>query len=146
MLAYFPICCRRRCGNMSENSANSPRLSIAKINRPAILANRSKMAGIAAAIILGYLEIALAFSQTRPAAPATPAPAVVSDPYGRDSPRGTALGFLRTAHSGKFSVAATYLQLSDGDRRQQGELLARQLRDLMDRAFTGHLQLLSDQP
>ena len=39
-----------------------------------------------------------------------------------------------------------YLQLSDSERRSQGEVLARQLQDLLDRAFVGHLQLLSDRP
>jgi len=39
-----------------------------------------------------------------------------------------------------------YLQLSDNERRRQGELLARQLQDLLDRSFTGRLQLLSDRP
>jgi MscS family membrane protein len=69
-----------------------------------------------------------------------------ADPYGRETPRRSALGFLRAAQNGNYPVAAMYLQLSDSERRRQGEVLARQLRDLLDRAFVGHLPLLSDQP
>ncbi len=69
-----------------------------------------------------------------------------TDPYGRETPRKSALGFLRAAQSGNYSVAAMYLQLSDSERRRQGEVLARQVQDLLDRAFVGHLSLLSDQP
>ena len=69
-----------------------------------------------------------------------------ADPYGRETPRRSALGFLRAAQNGKYSVAAMYLQLSDSERRRQGEVLAKQVQDLLDRAFVGHLALLSDQP
>ena len=80
--------------------------------------------------------------QTNPNA----SPPKEADPYGRETPRGTALGFLRAAQNGSYSVAAMYLQLSDSERRQQGEAVARQLQDLLDHAFAGHLQLLSDRP
>jgi MscS family membrane protein len=56
------------------------------------------------------------------------------------------MGFLRAVQSDKHSAAAMYLQLSDSERRAQGAVLARQLQDLLDRAFTGHLPLSSDQP
>lgn len=86
------------------------------------------------------------FSQpVKPKAP-TAAPAKEADPYGRDTPRGTAMGFLRATQSGNHSTAAMYLQLSESERSRQGAELARQLQDLLDRAFTGRLPLLSDQP
>ena len=75
-----------------------------------------------------------------------------ADSKGRDTPQGTVLGFLQAAQSGKYKEASQYLQLSNHDRATEGEEKARQLHELMDKAFVGrvgaisHDQEGSDQP
>jgi MscS family membrane protein len=71
---------------------------------------------------------------------------VAPDPLGRDTPSGTLFGFLQTAQSGNYSTAAQYLQLSAARRQTQGEDLAAKLKVVIDRAFTGDLRRISDQP
>jgi MscS family membrane protein len=69
-----------------------------------------------------------------------------TDSLGRDTPSGTVLGFLQTAQSGNYKLAADYLQLSSARRQSQGPELARKLKSLMDRAFVGSLRRLSTRP
>jgi MscS family membrane protein len=66
------------------------------------------------------------------------------DPLGRSTPRGTVVGFLQAAQSGNYKLAANYLQLSKNLRASQGEQLARDLHVLMDRAFTGKVNMISE--
>jgi MscS family membrane protein len=73
---------------------------------------------------------------------ATPA----ADPLGRDTPSGTLYGFLQAAQAGNYSTAAQYLQMSSGRRQTQGEDLATKLKVVIDRAFTGDLRRISNQP
>jgi MscS family membrane protein len=68
------------------------------------------------------------------------------DPLGRSTPRGTLLGFLQAAQSGKYDKAAQFLQLSRLERAANGERLARQLHELLDQAFVGRIGALSDKP
>jgi MscS family membrane protein len=76
-------------------------------------------------------------------APATP-PA--TDPLGRDTPSGTIYGFLQAAQSGNYSTAAQYLQMTSAKRASQGQQLATKLKDVMDRAFSGNLRVISNKP
>ncbi len=75
-------------------------------------------------------------------APASPA----ADPLGRNTPSGTLYGFLQAAQSGDYSIAAQYLQMSAARRLAQGEDVAAKLKLVIDRAFTGDLRRISNQP
>jgi MscS family membrane protein len=68
------------------------------------------------------------------------------DPLGRDTPSGTLFGFLQAAQAGNYSTAVQYLQMSAARRQSQGEDLAAKLKLVIDRAFTGNLRKISDEP
>jgi MscS family membrane protein len=78
--------------------------------------------------------------------PANEPAKATQDPLGRDTPSGTVFGFLQAAQSGNYSIAAQYLQMTNAKRLTQGEELATKLRTVMDRAFTGNLRRISNQP
>jgi MscS family membrane protein len=63
-----------------------------------------------------------------------------SDQLGRDTPYGTAFGFLQAAQSGNYSIAAQYLQLSAARRQADGDALAMKLNVAMNQAFSGSLR------
>ena len=73
--------------------------------------------------------------------PAQEPAAAPSDSLGRETPSGTVLGFLQTAQSGNYKIAADYLQMNAAHRQTHGPELASQLKVLMDRAFVGSLRL-----
>lgn len=75
-----------------------------------------------------------------------PANGTAPDPLGRDTPSGTLFGFLQAAQAGNYSTAAQYLQMPAARRQTQGEELASKLKVVMDRAFSGNLRRVSDQP
>src|SRR5580704_78421 len=62
-----------------------------------------------------------------------------ADPLGRDTPYGTVFGFLQAAQSGNYTIAAQYLQMSTARRQSEGETVAANLKEVMDRAYTGSL-------
>jgi MscS family membrane protein len=68
------------------------------------------------------------------------------DPLGRDTPHGAVLGFLQYSLLGKYDLAAQYLALAPAHRGAEGAELARQLGVLMNQAFIGNVQRLSDTP
>jgi len=68
------------------------------------------------------------------------------DAYGRTTPAGTVLGFLQAAQSGKYSIAAQYLQMSPARRQSEGEEIARKLKQVMDCAYAGNLKNISTEP
>ena len=63
----------------------------------------------------------------------------LGDPLGRTSPSSAALGFLKAAQSDDYSIAAQYLQMSAARRQSEGAEISRQLKVVMDAAFTGRL-------
>jgi MscS family membrane protein len=74
----------------------------------------------------------------------SPAPANAStkgaaDPLGRDTPYGTVFGFMQEAEKGNYSVAAQYLQMSPSHRQTDGATVAEDLKEVMDRAYSGTL-------
>jgi MscS family membrane protein len=74
----------------------------------------------------------------------TPAPAnastkVNADPLGRDTPYGTVFGFLQQAERANYSVAAQYLYMSPSRRQVEGAAVAEDLKEVMDRAYSGTL-------
>src|SRR5258705_5534391 len=76
----------------------------------------------------------------------TPSNGAAADPLGRNTPSGTLYGFLQAAQSGNYSIAAQYLQMSAARRQSQGEDVAAKLKVVIDRAFTGDLRQISNQP
>jgi MscS family membrane protein len=69
-----------------------------------------------------------------------------TDALGRETPSGTVFGFLETAQSGKYAIAAQYLQMSAAHRQSEGEATAEKLKAVMDAAFAGSLKNVSTQP
>jgi MscS family membrane protein len=72
-------------------------------------------------------------------APASASAKTSSDPLGRDTPYGTVFGFLQQAEKGNYSVAAQYLQMSASRRQAEGATAAEDLKEVMDRAYSGTL-------
>jgi MscS family membrane protein len=62
-----------------------------------------------------------------------------ADPLNRTTPSGSVLGFLQAAQSGDYTIAAQYLQMSASHRQTEGEKLAEQLKEVMDRSFVGRV-------
>jgi MscS family membrane protein len=76
--------------------------------------------------------------------PDQPAPEQQQDPLGRDTPRGSVLGFLTLCRSGNFEAAAQYM-----NTRQSGQnaaTLAGQLYFVLDRRLPAKLNNLSNEP
>jgi len=67
-----------------------------------------------------------------------------SDTLGRDTPRGTVLGFLAAGRKGNAEIAALYLNTPL--RGANAEALARQLAVVLDRRLPARLNELSDKP
>ncbi len=88
----------------------------------------------------GQLPGELSKASTAPTNQAAP------DPLGRDTPSGTIYGFLQAAQAGNYSIAAQYLKMSNAERAERGEELATKLKEVMDRAFSGNLRLISNRP
>src|SRR6185369_17374118 len=82
----------------------------------------------------------------QPAKTAATTNGATADPLGRNTPSGTLYGFLQAAQSGNYSIAAQYLQMSASRRQSQGEDAAAKLKVVIDRAFTGDLRQISNQP
>src|SRR5262245_59193913 len=100
---------------------------------------------VLAADALLHAQLGALQGQTKDApAPAAPAQPEPKDPLGRDTPRGTVLGFMAAGRDGKADVAVRYL-----NTRLQGEkaaTLARQLYVVLDRRLPTRNSLLSDRP
>ena len=87
-----------------------------------------------------------AVARAQAAASATPAaaPAEAGDNLGRESPRGTVIGFLNAARSGDDYLAAQYLDVKLP--REAAESLARQLFVVLDARLSARLSLLNSAP
>jgi MscS family membrane protein len=84
----------------------------------------------------------------QPAAAAA-AQAASLDPLGRETPRGTLLGFIKAAQEEKYAVAIEYFQAPPSRRRhseQDDEELAAQLLTILNQKFAGSLELTSRDP
>ncbi len=75
----------------------------------------------------------------QPAAPASTSPTTPADALGRNTPYGTVFGFLQQAEKGNYSLAAQYLQMNAARRQSEGETMAEDLKEVMDRAYSGTL-------
>ena len=79
-----------------------------------------------------------------PSAPPAAQPEAPKDGLGRNTPRGTVLGFLAAARKGNMAVASQFLNTPL--RGQAAESLARQLFTVLDRRLPPRLPDLSDNP
>ena len=101
------------------------------------------LAAVALALVAG-VATANAQAGAQATAPAPQAPASPPDALGRETPRGTVLGFLNAARKGENDLARQYL-----DTRLTGEAadrLAHQLFVVLDARLPARLTLISDQP
>jgi MscS family membrane protein len=95
-------------------------------------------------LVLPALVTGQAFPQTPPKS-TTEAPASTPDPLGRDTPRGTVLGFIKAVDSGNYERAVQYLDTRAAPKAAQE--LARQLKDVLDRRLSAtDFDLLSAKP
>ena len=87
---------------------------------------------------------AMAQSGARGAAPPTPQSNTPADLLGRDTPRGTLLGFMRAAREGNGEASLLYLNTPL--KGEAGLTLARQLYVVLDSRFPARVNELSDEP
>ena len=107
------------------------------------------MTRVTVPVWIALLVIGLALpaaAQTRPQTPeAPPRAAAPSDPFDRDTPRGTITGFNQAVHREDFVAAARYIQLTPA-QRPNAERLARDLTYLIDRYYTEPITAMSNEP
>jgi MscS family membrane protein len=97
------------------------------------------------AAVLALLAAPILHAQPAPTAPTAAAQAETpKDPLGRETPRGSLLGFMRVAREGNVEVASQYLNISL--REQPAEELARQLYVVLDSRLPARIDEISDRP
>ena len=69
-----------------------------------------------------------------------------TDPLGRDTPRGTLMGFMQAAQKGNTDRAAEYLQLPRQETEIDSTRVVRDLKALLDHAYLGRLGTITDIP
>ena len=80
------------------------------------------------------------------ATPTKPADTPAADPLGRTTPRGTVIGFLQAAQSAHAQSAAQYFQQTHARHPANQDELVTQLKELLDRAYVGNINRISDAP
>ena len=87
---------------------------------------------------------------SKPAAKPEPAATTISDPLGRETPRGTIMGFLHAAQDENYSLAAQYFQPLPGHRRanpsEEQDLAAQLFAVINQKVVTSSLESLSREP
>jgi MscS family membrane protein len=81
----------------------------------------------------------------QPAPSPSPEP-VIGDPFRRETPRSSFLGFISAAQKENWTQAAEYLEFRGTPSKEARERLARQFEAVLDRDFTGDLEKLSRSP
>ena len=84
-----------------------------------------------------------------PKSPATSSSSTDTEPQdsrGRQTPRGSLMGFVKYAQRGDYESAAKYLQLTTPKEEQHAEETARQLLVLINTSFRGSMPTLSNAP
>ena len=71
-------------------------------------------------------------------------PVATPDPLGRDTPRGSVIGFITAARDGKYPLAAQYL--NPGTQREPVDDLARQLYIILNGRLNARILAVSDRP
>jgi MscS family membrane protein len=105
---------------------------------------RTQRGRLATALL--FFLCAHAFAQL-PSPVASQTPSATSethvDPFGRTTPRGTVTGFIRATQRGDFAGATRFMQLPTA-QSSHPELVARQLKELMDRYYVHSIESISD--
>ncbi len=87
---------------------------------------------------------------SKPAGKPAPAATTAADPLGRETPRGTVMGFLHAAQDENYSLAAQYFQPATGRRRlnptEEQDLSAQLLAVINQKIITSSLESLSNDP
>jgi MscS family membrane protein len=85
---------------------------------------------------------------TQRAPAATPAPAAPSDPLelGRETPRGTVIGFVRAAQSENYDLAVQYFEPRRRTNIEPERELAQQLLEILNARFRGSLDSITNDP
>ncbi len=87
---------------------------------------------------------------SKPASKSAPAAITSADPLGRETPRGTVMGFLRAAQDENYSLAAQYFQPATARHRldptEEQDLAAQLLAVINQRILTSSLESLSNDP
>jgi len=98
-------------------------------------------------LVLGVAINAIVNAQTTPLAPATATAPSVADPLelGRETPRGTVIGFIRAAQSENYDVAVQYFEGRRASVEREQEL-AQQLLAILNARFVGSLDSITDDP
>jgi MscS family membrane protein len=85
-----------------------------------------------------------------PTAPASNAQSTPADPLGRETPRGTVMGFLRAAQDENYAVAVQYFQPAPGRRRvtadEEQDLVVQLLAVINQKILASSLDSLSRDP
>jgi MscS family membrane protein len=85
-----------------------------------------------------------------PTTPASNAQSTPADPLGRETPRGTVMGFLRAAQDENYAVAAQYFQPAPGRRRvtadEEQDLVVQLLAVINQKILASSLDSLSRDP
>jgi MscS family membrane protein len=90
-------------------------------------------------------------SNSAPAAAPSQQPAATKDPLNRETPRGSFLGFIKTAGEEHYDIAVHYFEPFPVHRRnaledKDEEELASQLFEILSRKYTGPLDVISNDP
>jgi len=98
-------------------------------------------------ITIVFLVLALPAVAQIPGIPTsqTPPAEEVADPLGRETPKGTILGFNLAARRNDFASAREFMQLTPG-QRGGADNVAMQLNELIDRYFSEPITALSPAP
>src|SRR5713226_4867800 len=101
-------------------------------------------------LVLGVSGNAIVNAQTTPLAPATattPSVAAPADPLelGRETPRGTVIGFIKAAQSENYGVAVQYFETRRVSLEREEEL-AQQLLAILNARFVGSLDSITNDP
>jgi MscS family membrane protein len=76
----------------------------------------------------------------------TPVPEAVGDPYRRETPRGSFLGFISAGQKENWALATEYLQFKGNPPKEAREKLAKEFTAVLDQHFMGDLEKLSRSP
>src|SRR5258708_8341365 len=101
-------------------------------------------------LVLGVAGNAIVNAQTTPLAPATattPSVAAPADPLelGRETPRGTVIGFIRAAQAENYDVAVQYFEARRASVEREQEL-AQQLLAILNARFVGSRDSITNGP
>src|SRR6266436_5085262 len=101
-------------------------------------------------LLASLLLTTLACTAQIPGVPSKPAATAATDPLGRETPRGTIMGFLHAAQDENYSLAAQYFQPATGHHRldptEEQDLAAQLLAVINQKILTSSLESLSNDP